>query len=178
MESKAKIFKHAAHPILMVFPLGLLSTAVIFDVVHLITGKDTFALVAYWMIVAGIVGGLAAAVPGAKDWLAIPAGTRAKRIGMIHGLGNVLVLLLFVGSWLLRRDEPSYVPSTLALILSFVAFATAGVTGWLGSELVERLGVAVYNGANLNASNSLSGRPASEPDSAFRTTTDGSGRLI
>jgi hypothetical protein len=34
--------------------------------------------------------------------------------------------------------------------------------GWLGGELVERLGVGVDDGANLNAPNSLSGRPASE----------------
>jgi uncharacterized membrane protein len=31
MESKAKIFGHPAHVILIVFPLGLLSTAAIFD---------------------------------------------------------------------------------------------------------------------------------------------------
>jgi uncharacterized membrane protein len=34
------------------------------------------------------------------------------------------------------------------------------VTGWLGGELVERLGVGVDEGANLNAPNSLTGRQA------------------
>src|SRR3954454_15739137 len=43
----------------------------------------------------GIVGGLIAAVFGLIDWLAIPAGTRAKAIGAWHGGGNVLVVLLF-----------------------------------------------------------------------------------
>ena len=42
------------------------------------------------MIVAGIIGGLAAAPFGLIDWLAIPKRTRAKRIGLLHGLGNVL----------------------------------------------------------------------------------------
>ena len=40
MESKAKVLGHAAHPILIVFPLGLLATAVIFDVVYLLTGRS------------------------------------------------------------------------------------------------------------------------------------------
>jgi hypothetical protein len=35
-----------------------------------------------------------------------------------------------------------------------------GVTGWLGRELVDRLGVSVVEGANLDAPNSLTGRPA------------------
>lgn len=162
MESKAKIAAHPAHPILIVFPLGLLVTSVIFDVIRLINSNDLFSVVAYWMLVAGLIGGLVAAVPGFRDWLAIRSGTRAKRIGLIHGLGNVVVLILFAAAWFLRRDEPSNIPSTLALILSFVAFAIAALTGWLGGELVDRLGVGVDIGAHLNSPNSLSGKPASD----------------
>jgi uncharacterized membrane protein len=65
---------------------------------------------------------------------------------MIHGLGNVIVLLLFAGSWLLRRDAPE-MPGTLAYILSFAGAGLALVTGWLGGELVDRLGVGVDEGA-------------------------------
>ncbi|RAJ94247.1 putative membrane protein [Larkinella arboricola] len=156
MESKAKVLGHPAHPILIVFPLGLLATSVIFNVVYLITDNPTMSVVSYWMTVAGIWGGLIASVPGVIDWAAIPSGTRAKRVGAMHGLGNVLVLILFVLSWFLRRNEPSYLPSTLDLILSFLGFAIAGVTGWLGGELVDRLGVGVDQHANLNAPNALS----------------------
>lgn len=176
MESRAKLAGHAAHPIMIVFPLGLLSTAVIFDIVYLLTDNSTFALVAYWMIVAGLLGGLAAAVPGWIDWFAIPPKTRAKSVGLVHGLGNVVVLLLFALSWLFRRDEAGYVPSVIALALSFLAFAIAAVTGWLGSELVERLGVGVYNGAHLNSPNTLSGRPATDVDGAGGRIQDTRGR--
>ena len=55
------------------------------------------------MIVAGVIGGLAAAPLGWIDWFAIPGGTRAKSIGLWHGVGNVVVLVLFVVSWFLRR---------------------------------------------------------------------------
>src|SRR6185503_17766182 len=82
MESKAKIFGHAIHPILIVYPLGLLSAAVVFDVIYLVTGNPTWTTVSFWMIAAGIVGGLLAAVFGLIDYLNIPSGTRAARIGV------------------------------------------------------------------------------------------------
>jgi uncharacterized membrane protein len=66
----------------------------------------------------------------------------------------VFVVILFIASWLLRRNSPD-VPSTAAFTLSFVGVAAALLGGWLGGELVERLGVSVTPDANLNAPNSL-----------------------
>jgi uncharacterized membrane protein len=162
MESKAKLMGHALHPILIVFPLGLLATGVVFDVIYLIQGSSQMSAVAYWMITAGIIGGLLAAIPGWIDWFAIPSGTRAKSVGLVHGLGNVVVLLLFAASWWFRGNTSGAAPApaTLAHILSFAGALLAVVTGWLGGELVERLGVGVHDGANLNAPNSLTGTPA------------------
>ena len=89
MESRAKLFGHAIHPILIVYPLGLLSAAVIFDVIYLVTANPTWTTVSFWMIAAGIVGGLLAAVFGLIDYLYIPSGTRASRIGLLHGITNL-----------------------------------------------------------------------------------------
>ena len=161
MEAKAKALGHPIHQMLIPFPFGLLATAVIFDLVYLVWGNPVMATVAYWMIIAGVIGGLVAAPFGLIDYLAIPQGTRAKSVGLLHGVGNFVVLLLFVGSWLMRRDAPT-LPDTLALVLSFAGFALAGATGWLGGELVDRHAVGVDDGANLNSPHSLSGRPAAE----------------
>jgi uncharacterized membrane protein len=155
MESRARIFGHAIHPILIVYPLGLLSTAVIFDIIYLVTANATWARVSFWMIAAGIIGGLLAAVFGLIDFLGIPNGTRAKRIGLVHGLVNVGVVLLFAISWLLRLNYGPDAPSTTALVFSFVGVVAAGLGGWLGGELVERLGVGVAEHASLNAPSSL-----------------------
>ncbi len=160
MESRAKALGHPIHQMLIPFPFGLLATAVIFDIIYLIWGNPTMVTVSYWMIIAGIIGAIAAAPFGLIDWLVIPKGTRAKSVGLLHGLGNVVVLLLFLGSWYLRYSGPQippYVPSTLALALSFIGFVLAGGTGWLGGELVDRLSVGVDDGANLNARSSLAG---------------------
>jgi uncharacterized membrane protein len=166
MESRAKMFGHAVHPILIVFPLGLLGTAVVFDIIYLIWGSGLMATVAFWMMTAGIIGGLLAAPFGFIDWMAIPNGTRAKTIGATHGMVNVLTLLLFVASWGMRFDLPEQ-PETLASILSLVGLGTALLGGWLGGELVERLGVGVDEGANLNAPNSLTTSTHDMHDAAY-----------
>jgi uncharacterized membrane protein len=170
MKSRARALGHPVHQMLIVFPLGLLATAVAFDILGLITDRPGFAIAAAYTIAAGIVGGLVAALFGVIDWLAIPPGTRARRIGTLHGVGNVVVVLLFVGSWLVRADAQEWDPSAWALVLGFAGLAVAGVTGWLGGELVDRLGVGVSEGANVDAPSSLSGRPA-RPDPVSGTAT-------
>lgn len=154
MNNGAKILGHHIHPIMIVFPLGLLSTAVIFEIVYYATGTRTFYDVTYWMLLSGLIGGLVAALFGWIDWAAIPSGTRAKTVGLIHGSTNAAALVLFAVSWYLRTG-PTAEPSTLASILAFGGFALAAVGGWLGGELVERLGIGVHPGANPNAPSSL-----------------------
>jgi len=154
-----KLFGHPVHQMLIVFPLGLLATSVAFDLAALAANDPRFAEVAFWMIAAGILGGLVAAVFGLLDWLAIPSGTRAKSVGAWHGLGNLIVMVLFAVSWYVRLNAEHRV-DTAAFVLSLVGVGLALVTGWLGGELVDRLGVGVDKGANVNAPSSLSGRPA------------------
>ncbi len=163
MKSGAKLLGHPIHPMLIVFPLGLLATAAAFDIVGLVQGNNSWFGVSYWMIAAGIIGGLLAAVFGAVDWWAIPSGTRAKNIGLLHGGTNVLVVLLFIASWFLRGSAGD-APGTAALACSFIAVVLALVGGWLGGELVDRLGIGVDSGAHANAPNSLSGRAAREEE--------------
>ena len=162
MESRAKLLGHPIHPMLIVLPLGLFIAAVVFDSVYLWRGSSVFATVAYWNIAGGIIGGLLAAVFGLIDWLAIPTGTRAKRIGLLHGGSNVVVVLIFAIVWLMRGDAPDLTPTTSLFLLELAALALGSVAGWLGGELVDRLAVGVDDGAHLDAPSSLSGRPAGQ----------------
>lgn len=171
MESRAKALGHAIHPMLIPFPLGLLATAVVFDIIYLSTDKPGFALTSAYAMAAGVIGGLIAAPFGWIDWFKIPANTRAKRIGLLHGVGNIVVVVLFAISWLLRANADAWRPNTLALLCSFVAVAIAVVTGWLGGELVERLAVGVDEGAHIDAPSSLSHHAVSSPLPTRRTST-------
>ncbi|RZI85065.1 MAG: DUF2231 domain-containing protein [Rubrivivax sp.] len=154
MESRAQFLGHPIHQMLVVFPLGLLGASVVFDLLHRALDMPVMAEVAYWTMAGGLIGGVVAAPFGLTDWLAIPRGTRAWRVGLLHGGGNVLVLLLFVGSWLLRHDQADHV-STPATAMALVGVALSLVTAWLGGELVDRLGVGVSDKAYLDAPSSL-----------------------
>lgn len=167
VESRARVLGHPLHPILIVFPIGLLVTSLIFDGVYLYSGNGRWADIAYWMIISGIIGGFLAASTGWIDWFAIPTGTRARAIGLVHGVGNFIALVLYAASWYLRRDAPE-APETLAIAISSVSAVLLLFTGWLGGELIHRLNVSIDDGANLNASNSLSGKPASEAADGYR----------
>lgn len=159
MESKTKLLGHPAHQIVVAFPLGLLGTAAFFDAVYVVRGGQMWATVAFYMIGAGVAGGLVAALFGLIDYIAIPSGTRAKRIGRLHGLSSVTVVALFGVSWLLRFDAPAS-PPPIALLASFGGAGFLGLAGWLGGELLNRMGVGIDDGAHLNAPSSLSGPAA------------------
>jgi uncharacterized membrane protein len=169
MESRAKLFGHPIHPVLIVFPLGLLGTAVLFDIIGLIAGNNQLFAASFYMIAAGVIGGLVAAVFGLWDWLAIPLGTRAKRVGLVHAGANVAALTLFAISWLMRYaaqqtggGQPTVTPEGIPVILGVIGLGIALFGGWLGGELIHRLDVSIDRGAHLNSPSSLSGRPASD----------------
>jgi uncharacterized membrane protein len=169
MESRVKLLGHPIHPMLIVLPLGLFIAAVVFDGVYLWRGAPAFAAAAYWNIAAGIVGGLLAAVFGLIDWIAIPSGTRAKRIGLLHGGTNVVVVAMFTLVWLMRTNAVDLAPTTGVFLIEAIALVLGAVGGWLGGELVDRLAVGIDDGAHLDAPSSLSGVPARQRDASIPT---------
>lgn len=152
MRSRARLFGHPIHQQLIVFPLGLLATATLFDIIDWIFDWPSLSVSAYYMMAAGIIGGLIAAIFGLIDWTAIPSGTRAKQIGLTHGVSMVVTVVLFIIAWFLHNRGN---PSTLARILQIVGAGIAVFGGWLGGELVDRLGIGVEPGANPDAPSSL-----------------------
>jgi uncharacterized membrane protein len=162
MRSRVRAAGHAVHPILIVFPLGLLTTSVGFDILYLITDRATFAFTAAHLIAAGVLMGVVTAATGWLDWwLVTPQGSRARRVGLLHGLVNAVVLVLFAVSWSVRLAETDWTPTWPAFTAAWLGVLMAGVGGWLGGELVERLGISVEEDAHPDAPSSLSGVSAS-----------------
>lgn len=159
MNSRLKVAGHAVHPMLIPIPLGMFLGTFVFDLLYLFTDDRQYATVSFFMIATAVVGGVLAIVSGAVDFGAISKGTRARRVGTVHAIGNDIVVALFAASWLLRLGPSDHEPSALALTLTFVGTAMSLLTGWLGGELVERLGVGVDEDAHLDASSSLSEGP-------------------
>jgi uncharacterized membrane protein len=161
MAGKINLLGHPVHPMVIVFPLGLLPASVGCDMMFFVVGKAHWAHMAYWLIAAGVVSGFFAAIFGFADWLALDSGTRAKRLGLWHAIVMDTVLILFAVSWWLRRSAPD-APSMTAILLGVVAVCFALLGGWLGGELVYRLSVGVDFDAHVDSPSSLSGRPAKE----------------
>lgn len=159
MKSTARIAGHAIHPMLVVFPLGLLATSLVWDICHLATGADRWGIIAFWTIVAGVVGGLVAAVPGFIDWLAIPSRTRAKRVGRTHMILNLIVVGLFVVSLVARGNTDGGYPraGVATMVWGWLGIGLSLISSWLGGELVETLGISVRDDANPNAPSALAG---------------------
>jgi len=137
--SGARLGKHPIHPMLVVIPLGLWVTALVFDIVHAFTGNPAMRTAAFWNIGVGIIGALLAAVPGVVDWYGMTG--RAGRLATYHMLLNLGAVAIFAVNWFVRTRVAS--GSSWPLILSIVGVIGVGISGWLGGELVYVERVAV-----------------------------------
>jgi uncharacterized membrane protein len=144
MRTRGSIAGHPIHAILVVFPVGLFLTALVFDVLGMLTAASIWKTLAFYVIGAGIVGGLAAAVFGFVDYLDL-TGTVA-RTATWHMALNLTVVSLFTASWLLRTTAgerwigaESAVPQFLTILGGLVLL----VSGWLGGHLVYVHGIGV-----------------------------------
>ncbi len=139
-------YGHPFHPILVTIPIGAWVCSFGFDIASRIADEaDVFAKGAYWLIGFGIVGALVAALVGFLDLFAIPTGTKAFRIGLIHMTINLVVVAIFAVSFIVRRDDidaPGEVSAGL-IALSAAALGLLGLSGWLGGTLSFRYGVRV-----------------------------------
>jgi uncharacterized membrane protein len=137
-------YGHPFHPLLVTLPIGAWVCSLIFDIVARAGDDETvFSRGAYWLIGIGIIGAAVAAAFGLMDLLTIPQRTTAKRTALTHMALNVVVLVLFIVSYLLRRSDGGETADTTPFILSIIALALLAVSGWLGGKMAYRYGVRV-----------------------------------
>jgi uncharacterized membrane protein len=138
MESRLRIAGQAVQPVLVMFPLGLFAMAVLFDAGNVFGGPDMLGVLAYWNIVAGLVGGVLVAVASAIDLVAARSTLRAKRMGVLIALGNMGVLILFAVILMLRMRTIDRVAGGGLLAFELLCLAGAVFAAWYGGELVNR----------------------------------------
>jgi nitrite reductase/ring-hydroxylating ferredoxin subunit/uncharacterized membrane protein len=127
---------HPLHPALTDVPIGAWTTAAVLDVLES-TGRDELRAGADAAIGLGLAGATVAAVSGLTDWASTDGA--ARRQGLIHGWLNGAVTLLYVTSFLLRRNGQRPAGRGVAL----AAYALANVSAYIGGHLVsgEKVGV-------------------------------------
>ncbi len=141
-DSRTKVGGHPVHPMLVTYPIALITLAVVTDVVHFSTDQGRWADFSVWLLVFGLGGGAIAAGAGWLDWLGLPKGSRAKTIGLYHaGVNNAALLLSGISLLLRVRDDND--TGMLPFLLLLLAVGAIGAGGYLGGELIYKLGVAV-----------------------------------
>jgi uncharacterized membrane protein len=141
MSSPASVLKHPIHPMLIPFPIALWIFSFLSDLIFLFEwGSPIWLDIALYTMIGGILGALAAAVPGYLDYRSL-TDPAAQTIGWWHFVINLSTVALYGINVLLRlSSEPG---AFLPIVLSLIGVGLLGVSGWLGGELVYVRGVAV-----------------------------------
>jgi uncharacterized membrane protein len=140
----AKIMGHPLHPLLVTLPIGFFVATLLFDLIYWSGREPAFATGALWLLGAGLFGAVLAAIAGVIDFTGDPR-IRGLSGAWPHAIGNVIAVLIQAFSFFQRSQDAAGAVLPLGLILSIVAIAIFGVTGWLGGELVFRGRVAVQD---------------------------------
>lgn len=135
---------HPLHPMLTDVPITAWILTAIFDIIWLISHTTWAADGAFVTIIVGLLAALAAAVTGLTDWSDTYGAER--RVGLNHALFNVLAVVLYLVSFILRLlGGPG--DSVLAAILGFIGLVSVAYAGYLGGEMVFVKGTGVNHTA-------------------------------
>jgi uncharacterized membrane protein len=127
------------HAMLNDFPAALLVTAVLFEVAGLVTTRESFRLVGFWTLLAGVLGGVAAVLTGLAAEDRIEHGEGIHRIMEEHEMLALWTLGIFavLAVWrVIRERRMARGERIAALVLGLVGTAILVDTGRQGGKLV------------------------------------------
>jgi Predicted membrane protein len=158
MASRASIYRHPIHPMIIVFPIGLWVFSFVCDLVALKRPENSVFWndMAFYTMAAGVVGALAAAIPGFIDYLGLRE-PRVKRIATTHLVLNLVVIILYVFNLGFRLNQPVETKIS-AVLISAIAIVLLAISGWLGGSMVYVHGVAVERGSTASDERDQTGR--------------------
>lgn len=144
MRTPAQIAGHPIHPMLVTIPIGLWLFSLVCDFIARGSATpETWATASYYAMIGGIIGALAAALPGLVDLLSL-RHTPVLPTAVKHmGLNLTIVVLYVINAWM-RSGEPAAAAGGAPLVLSLLSIALLLVSGWLGGKMVYEAGVAVH----------------------------------
>src|SRR5947208_17131137 len=136
MKSTASAQAHPIHPMIVPFPFVFLTGGWGFGMAAAVSGNEDLKTVSRYLVPAGLVAGLVAAVPGLVDYLgSVPPQSSAKERATRHALINVASLALFAAGWLAGRRRGG---NALPIALHGAGTATLCAAGWMGGTLAYR----------------------------------------
>ncbi|MGE5269069.1 MAG: DUF2231 domain-containing protein [Thiohalocapsa sp.] len=140
--STASIVGHPIHPMLIPFPIAFFVGTFACDVAFWVTASAGWFEATLWLLGAGIIMALLAAVAGLTDLIG-DAQIRALSTAWWHAGGNVLAVVIEIINWFLRYGQGTGAVLPTGIILSLVVVLILLFTGWKGWEMVYRARVGV-----------------------------------
>lgn len=134
--------RHPLHPMLVTFPIAFFIGALPADLAFWYTGDAFWARVAVWLLGAGSLMGLLAAVTGTIELLSV-AGIRRRPASWNHFVVAVMLLSVQFINWLLRISQPEEAVIPLGMYLSGLGALLVAAAGWMGGHLVFEHQIAV-----------------------------------
>src|SRR6266487_1985395 len=128
---------HSLHPVLTDVPLGAWSSTMLLDLVWLNNEDVGIGRGSDLALALGIFGATGAAVTGVTDWSDLDGTDR--RVGFLHGLLNGTILLMNVGSLVLRLTGKR----RAGVALSTTGYLASLFSAYLGGELAYAKGISV-----------------------------------
>ena len=142
MRSKAQLKSHPIHPILVCFPIAFFIGSFVFDVLYLANDNSSFQTTGYYLNIAGVIGGLLAAIPGIIDFIyTVPPESSGKKRAAKHGLLNTTNVLLFIAVIILKNNEA--ISFGLLVGMEAIGLIILFIAGWMGGTLVYRNQIGV-----------------------------------
>jgi nitrite reductase/ring-hydroxylating ferredoxin subunit/uncharacterized membrane protein len=137
---------HPLHPVFTDLPIGAWTTAVVLDVAEDCTRDRGYGRAADVAIGVGLAGALGAAVTGLTDWS--DTSGESKRLGLIHGVLNLMATSLYAASLAMRRGGQRESGRAVGL----AGLALAYTSSYLGGALVfrDRIGVNQANDVTID----------------------------
>lgn len=142
MRSRASLKSHPIHPMLIAFPIGLFITSFAFDLIAAAENIPSLWMAAWYCIIAGLIMGILAAIPGLVDLFSVvPPHSSGRKRGLKHAGLNIAVMVVFIIVAAYRGGPNS--PNRTSLILSAIGIVLLFFSGWLGATLVYRNQIGV-----------------------------------
>lgn len=147
--------EYPLHPMLVHFPIGLLTASVLFEGIGAWWNREHFRESALWLLVLGLLGGVSAAVAGGMAEETAEKAGIAESLIETHETLALMTLGLF-GALLLFRVflRNRFTPRIMAgyFLASVVGLGLLSVTGHLGGDLVYQHGAGVNASAKSSSS--------------------------
>lgn len=132
-----------AHPLFIHFPIALLSAAIVFDIIYLITKKPELAHVSWWTMLFGLISSCASIATGLIDDTLIGHFGAVWPLWNNHGVIQILSSFLFLGLFLFRSSKKNIYSNNrqkfIYLFIGVFAVASLFYGAHLGAQLSGRI---------------------------------------